>query len=92
MGSVDWSQQLIHLRGAGTKSGKRHSIPLNATARAVLVSRAAFRAAQCPALRWVFCDEQGRHLQDVKNSFDTACRRAGIVDFHFGSNSRRLDL
>jgi integrase len=80
---MDWSQRLIHLQGAGTKSGKRRSIPLNATARAALVSRAAFRAAQCPASRWVFCHEQGRRLQDVKNSFNTACRRAGIVDFHF---------
>jgi integrase len=31
----------------------------------------------------VFCDEQGRRLQDVKNSFNTACRRVEIVDFHF---------
>lgn len=65
---VDWSRRLIHPRSAGTKSGQRRSTPLDATARAALVSRAAFRAAKRPASPWVFCDEQGWRLQDVKTA------------------------
>lgn len=79
---VDLSQELIHLAPENTKSGKRRSIPINEGARQALLSRANFRATHCPASQWVFSHQDGRRVQSVKRSFKTACRRAGIEDFH----------
>ncbi|MCU0808870.1 MAG: site-specific integrase [Candidatus Contendobacter sp.] len=79
---VDFSANLIHLAGINTKSGKRRSIPLNATARAALINRAGFRASHCPNAPWVFCNAGGQRIASIKRSFNTACRRAGLVDFH----------
>lgn len=79
---VDFSANLIHLAAINTKNGKRRSIPLNDTARSALIHRAGFRAKHCPASPWVFCDTEGERIANVRRSFDTACRKSGIVDFH----------
>lgn len=78
---VDLNAGLIHLEGAHTKSGRRRSIPLNRESRAALLHRASFRAEHCPFSRWVFCRRDGTRIAEVKQSFYTACRRAGIEDF-----------
>lgn len=77
---VDWSQNLLYLERQ--KNGQRGSIPLNATAREALLGRARFRASHCPASPWVFADHQGARLRSVSRSFNSACRAAGIKDFH----------
>ncbi len=79
---VDLHGGLIHLEGRHTKAGKRRSIPINRDARQALIQRARFRAEHCPATPWVFCGIDGSRIQSVKRSFGTACRRAGIRDFH----------
>ena len=56
-------------------------VPINNTARRSLIRRLNFRAERCPASPWVFCNENGERIKDVKRSFATACRRAGITDF-----------
>ena len=78
-----------------TKSGKRREIPINATVRAVLkgmVRRLDIpyvfvnpgTTKERPPLK-----EGGKRrpasgrYYDLKNSFGTACRKAGIKDFHF---------
>lgn len=78
---VDLKENLLLLEAAHTKTARRRSIPLNAAARAAIVSRARFRAEQCPASPWVFAHKDGERILDVKNSFATACRKAGIKDF-----------
>ncbi|MDO6460897.1 site-specific integrase [Granulosicoccaceae sp. 1_MG-2023] len=47
-----------------------------------MLQRARFRAVNCPASPWVFCREDGTRIEAVRRSFATACRRAGIEDFH----------
>ncbi|MBF8274883.1 MAG: hypothetical protein HW380_3988 [Magnetococcales bacterium] len=79
---VDLNQGLIHLAPENTKSGKRRSIPINEGARRALLSRANFRTTHCPNSPWVFTHKDGQRVQSVKRSFKTACRRAGIEDFH----------
>ena len=80
-GRVDLNQNLIYLQGHHTKSGKRRSVPINQTARNVLVRRQCFRAEHCPDSPWVFAHHNGDRIKDVKRSFKTVCRRAGIEDF-----------
>ncbi len=62
-----------------TKSGKRREIPINVTVRGVL--QEIIRRLDSPH---VFVNpETGKRYQDVKRSFGTACRKAGLKDFHF---------
>lgn len=61
-----------------TKNNERRVIPMNRTLYEEL--RQLPRHLHSP---YVFCNEQGERYDEVKRSFNTACRRAGIMDFHF---------
>ena len=62
-----------------TKNGERREIPINNTLKAVF--QAITRRLD---ISHVFYDNAtGKPYGDVKRSFNTACRRAGIKDFHF---------
>jgi site-specific recombinase XerD len=62
-----------------TKNGDRREIPINATLKAVL--QGLTRRLDIP---FVFYNKAtGKPYKDVKKSFATACRKAGIKDFHF---------
>lgn len=78
---VDLQAGLIHLEGHHTKAGRRRSVPLNQTARRAILSRARYRAENCPASPWVFCRKSGDRLEWLHRSFRIACERAGIKDF-----------
>lgn len=79
---VDLQAGLIHLEADHTKAGKRRSVPMNAVAREAIMARLRFRAQHAPDSPWVFCDTGGRRIADVKHSFATARKAAGIEDFH----------
>jgi integrase len=79
-----WSDvvgEMIVLEGMATKSGRRRSVPLNASARGALAALRAFRAEHCKTSPWVFAREDGTRIASVKRSWATACRRAGITNF-----------
>jgi len=80
---VDLDQRLVYLHAQHTKAGRRRSVPLNEVAYAAIVRRLRFRAAHVPLSPWVFCRRDGRRIGDVKHSFASACKRAGITDFRF---------
>jgi len=62
-----------------TKNGERREIPIDETLRGVLQGLA--RRLDIP---YVFYDQAtGKPFKDIKRSFNTALRRAGIRDFHF---------
>lgn len=62
-----------------TKNGERREIPINATLKASL--QGLTRRLDIPH---VFYDgASGKPYKDLKKSFATACRKAGIRDFHF---------
>lgn len=64
-----------------TKSGKRREIPINSSLSETLRTLLVARRIDIP---FVFFDPiTGRRYQSVKRAFATACRRAGIYDFHF---------
>lgn len=62
-----------------TKNGERREIPINETLRGAL--QRILRRVDIP---YVFYDSStGQPYQDIKRSFNTALRRAGIRDFRF---------
>lgn len=62
-----------------TKNGDRREIPINSILRTVLQNLP--RRLDVP---YVFYDPlTGRPYKDIKRSFYTACKKAGITDFHF---------
>lgn len=73
---VDFTHGLITLDATHTKTRTGRVIPVNPDARAALERR----AAACRNA-WVFCSgKTDGPLTDLKKSFATACRRAGLVD------------
>ena len=63
-----------------TKNGERREIPINETLRGELEKLAM---NNLDGHRHVFHDKAGKPLTDIKHSFQTACRKAGVVNFHF---------
>ena len=61
-----------------TKNGEKREIPINQTLKDLFSNMPSrFRGG------YVFCNGDGKPYQDVKRSFQTALRKAGIKDFHF---------
>jgi integrase len=78
---VNFKDRLIFLEGIHTKSGKRRSIPLSKAAVEALKERAEYRKQWCPRSPWVFCNQKGKRIANIRNSFESARKRAGIEDF-----------
>jgi integrase len=79
---VDLSRNLIYLGTDDQKNGKMGSVPLNERAREAIIARARFRASNCPASSWVFCNRDGVRIASIKKGFASACRLAGLEDVH----------
>ncbi|KJU86692.1 phage integrase family protein [Candidatus Magnetobacterium bavaricum] len=62
-----------------TKNGERREIPINATLNRTL--QGLDRRLDVPSL--FFDKNTGKAYKDIKKSFNTACKKAGIKDFHF---------
>jgi integrase len=79
--SLKWEQirnGFIYL--TETKSGKGRQIPINNRLTEVLKEVRRGNQLKSP---YVFCDSQGRRFYQVRRSFTSACRRAGIEAFRF---------
>jgi integrase len=79
--SLKWEQirnGVIYL--TETKSGKARQIPINDRLAEVLKEVRRGNQLKSP---YVFCDSQGRRFMEVKRSFASACRKAGIEAFRF---------
>ena len=61
-----------------TKNGERRQIPINQTLRNTFLG--LVRRLDSP---YVFIKENGERFREIKRSFNTAVRRAGIKDFTF---------
>ena len=62
------------------KSGKARQIPINERLAVILRD---LRGKNQLKSQYVFCDPQGRRFYEVKRSFTSACKRAGLEDFRF---------
>lgn len=77
---VDLKNDLILLEK--TKNGERREIPMSQPLKSLFLR---LRASRSPDTDYVFVNpETGKpYRRDLKRSFASACRRAGIHDFHF---------
>ena len=87
---VDLKKNEIILREEDTKSAKARAVPLNKTARKVLIGRMSLRAEVCPSTPWVFFQLRkvrnkaiGDRIGDVRRSIKSAAKRAGLSDVTF---------
>jgi integrase len=81
--SLKWEQirnGYIYLSSAMTKGGKSRQIPVNDRLEEVL--RALRQETQLRS-SYVFSDSQGKRWGNVRKSFESACRKAGLTDFRF---------
>lgn len=62
-----------------TKNGEKKELPINGTLRGHLETLAM---KNVDGHRHVFHDKYGKPYLDIKRSFQSACRKAGITDFH----------
>lgn len=63
-----------------TKSGKSRQIPINDQAARVFRDLRKKNQLKSP---YVFCDAKGNRFYEVKRSFTSACKKAGLEDFRF---------
>ncbi|WP_110685111.1 tyrosine-type recombinase/integrase [Salinicola aestuarinus] len=78
---VNLERRILILETGTTKSGKRRSVPLHEVAAAALESRLRWRNRHCPSSPWVFCNGKGGQVRDMKKSFASALKSAGIENF-----------
>lgn len=82
--NLTWSQiDLKHsyIRLEKTKNGERRDIPMNDTLKTLFKDLFKNRRLDTD---YIFINPTtGRRLTDIKRSFKTACKRAGITDFRF---------
>jgi integrase len=72
---VDLRRGWLTVQAAYAKSGRTRAVPLNQVVRAALEERKAHARSE-----WVFTKPDGTPYQSIRNSFETACRRAGLTD------------
>ena len=78
---VDLEAGLIHLRVKNTKTKRARTLPLSEDAKAVVSACCAYRVKHCPESKWVICSHEGKRFKDLKRSFKTAKKLAGISGF-----------
>jgi len=73
---IDLRNGFIRLKGEDTKTGERRTIPIHPEIMDLL------KSIPRNIHGWVFT-LNGKPIKDIKRSFPTACRMAGIEDFRF---------
>lgn len=79
--SLKWDAvDILHgfIQVSQSKNGQPRTIPMNDT-----VKRALTGLRTRVDVPWVFHDEEGKQLPNTRKRFELACKRAGIINFHF---------
>ena len=78
---VDLQAGLIHLQATKTKSKRSRTIPMTNNVLSIIRSQVHYRARHCPSTEYVLFDDKGRRFLDMKRSYATAKKVAGIENF-----------
>lgn len=73
---LDFRRGIIYLYQ--TKNNEKREIPMNET-----VKTAFIRVRKHPDSPFIFCDKHGQPFYNLRTSFFTACKKAGIINFRF---------
>lgn len=74
--NIDIERGIIYL--LETKNGERREVIINNTVKRTLIA-----VLKHPFSPYVFCEEDGKPYANVRKSFFTALKKAGIINFHF---------
>jgi integrase len=75
---IDIKRGIIHLYD--TKNGEAREIPMNEITQKTIIG-----VLKNPESQYVFCNKEGKPYGNVRKSFATALKKAGIADFCFHS-------
>ncbi len=81
---IDLNHHVIHLRPEDQKNSTYSTIPLNQTARAILIKRMTWLKTNYPHSQWLFPTPHGNgkhHLRDIRKGFKLVCEKAGVENF-----------
>jgi len=73
---IDIKRNIIHL--LDTKNGEKREVPMNEVVQKTIIG-----VLKHPESQYIFCNDDGKPYGDIKKSFFTAVKKAGIIDFHF---------
>jgi len=73
---IDIKRNIIHLYD--TKNGEKREIPMNEITQKTIIG-----VLKHPDSQYIFCNNDGEPYGDIKKSFFTVVKKAGIIDFHF---------
>ena len=73
---IDFKRGIIYL--LNTKNGERREVPMNQA-----VESALLKVRKHPDSPYIFCNPDGKSYHDIRKSFSTALKEAGITKFRF---------
>jgi integrase len=73
---IDIKRNIIHLYD--TKNGEKREVPMNA-----VVQKTVMGVLKNPESQYVFCNKDSKPYGNVRKSFFTAMKKAGIINFRF---------
>lgn len=73
---IDFKRGIIYL--LRTKNNEKREIPMNDAVITVLI-----KVKKNPESQYIFCGKNGKPLQNIRKSFFTALKNAGIINFRF---------
>ena len=73
---IDFKRNFITL--LDTKNGEKREVPMSE-----LVKTALIRVRKHPDSQYIFCNKDGKPYHNLRKTFFTALKKAGIIDFRF---------
>jgi len=73
---IDIKRNIIHLYD--TKNGEKREVPINEVVQKTIIG-----VFKNPESQYVFCNKDGKPFGNVRKSFFTALKKAGITNFRF---------
>jgi len=73
---IDFKRDIMTL--LSTKNGEKREVPMNEQVKTALM-----HVTKHPNTSYVFCNEKGVPVHDIRKSYSTALRKSGITNFRF---------